>query len=164
MVGASYGGYASLVGLTFTPERIHCAVSAMGPSDLALLIEQAPSYWALQLPLWHRFVGDPADPTQRAQMEARSPLYRAEQAGGPALLLHGAHDPRVSLAHSQRMHQSLLAAGHASELHVFERAGHGFTRWQDKLRHYRLTEDFLAGCLGGRSGGFDLFEIGAWVL
>lgn len=70
----------------------------------------------------------------------------------------------MKLEQSQRMAQALRAAGKPVELHVFERAGHGLYRWQDRLREFRLTEDFLAGCLGGRSGDFDLFEIGAWVL
>ena len=163
IMGASYGGYASLVGMTFTPERFACAVSVVGMSDLARLTEQAPPYWDLSLPLWHRFVGDPADPAQRAEMDARSPLFRADQARGPILLLHGANDARVKLDQSQRMLQALDAAGKPAALHVFQHAGHGFYRWQDKLRYYRLTEDFLAGCLGGRSAGFDLFEVGTWV-
>lgn len=164
IMGASYGGYASLVGMTFTPERFACGISVVGMSDLARLIEQAPPYWELGRPMWLRFAGDPADAAQRQRMNARSPLYRADQPRGPILLLHGANDPRVKLDQSQRMFEALRAAGKPAELHVFDQAGHGFFRWQDNLRYYRLTEDFLAGCLGGRSGGFDLFEVGAWVL
>lgn len=150
--------------MTFTPERFACAVSVVGVLDLARLIEQAPPYWEDQgLPWWHRFVGDPADPAQRAEIDARSPLFRADQARGTIRLLHGANDARVKLDQSQRMLQALHAAGKPATLHVFEHAGHGFYRWQDNLRYYRLTEDFLAGCLGGRSAGFDLFEVGTWV-
>lgn len=163
IMGASYGGYASLVGMTFTPERFACGISVVGMSDLASLIEQAPPYWELGKPMWLRFVGDPADPLARPGIDARSPLYRADQVRGPLLLLHGANDPRVKLDQSLRMAQALRAAGKPVELHVFGKAGHGFHRWQDKLRYFRLTEDFLAGCLGGRSGGFDMFEIGAWL-
>lgn len=163
IMGLSYGGYASLVGMTFTPERFSCGISAVGMSDLARLLEHTPPYWDLGLPMWRRFAGDPADPQQRAELDARSPIFRANQPRGPILLLHGANDPRVKLDQSQRMLEALHAAGKPAELHVFERAGHGFHRWQDNLRYYRLTEDFLAGCLGGRSAGFDVFEVGAWL-
>lgn len=61
------------------------------------------------------------------------------------------------------MAQALRAADKPVELQIFDKAGYGFHRWQDRLRQYRLTEDFLATCLGGRSGGFDLFEVGAWL-
>jgi dipeptidyl aminopeptidase/acylaminoacyl peptidase len=164
IVGTSYGGYAALVGMTFTPERFACGISKVGMSDLVGLIEQAPPYWALGRPMWTRFVGDPDDPVQRQRMQDRSPLWRAAQAGGPILLLHGARDPRVKLDQSLRMADALRAAGKPVQLEVFPNAGHGFFRWQDRMRQFRLTEDFLAGCLGGRSGGFDLFEIGAWLL
>ncbi|MDH4393791.1 MAG: S9 family peptidase [Aquabacterium sp.] len=163
IMGASYGGYASLVRMTFPPQRFACAISAVGVSDLAALLDEAPPYWAMNLPLWTRFVGDPADPAQRAQMRQRSPLYRAGDAAGPILLLHGAQDARVKLGQSQRMAQALRAAGKPVDLQVFDRAGHGFFRWQDRMRQFRLTEDFLARCLGGRSGGFDLFELGTWL-
>ena len=164
IMGASYGGYASLVGMTFTPDRFACGISTVGMSDLTRLLEQAPPYWELGLPMWRRFVGHEADPVQREQMKQRSPLFRAADAQGPILLMHGAHDPRVKLEQSQRMAQALQAAGKPHALHVFDKAGHGFQRWQDRMRSFRLTEDFLAQCLGGRSGGFDFFEIGAWLL
>lgn len=161
IMGTSYGGYASLVGMTFAPARFACGISVVGMSDLSRLLEQAPPYWEMGLPMWKHFVGDPADPAQREQMRQRSPLYRAAAASGPLLLMHGAHDPRVRLDQSQRMAQALRDAGKRVELHVFDQAGHGFHRWQDRLRQFRLTEDFLVPCLGGRSGGFDLFEVGA---
>jgi len=163
IMGVSYGGYASLVGMTFTPERFACGISVVGMSDLSTLLEQAPPYWEMGLPMWRHFVGDPADPAQRQRMDERSPLYRAAQAGGPILLLHGVNDPRVKLEQSARMAQALHAAGKPVELHTFAQAGHGFYRWQDNLRYFRLTEDFLATCLGGRSAGWDLFEAEAWV-
>jgi dipeptidyl aminopeptidase/acylaminoacyl peptidase len=163
IMGTSYGGYASLVGMTFTPARFACGISIVGMSDLPDLLEKAPPYWEMSRPMWTQFVGDPADPAQREQMLQRSPLYRAADASGPILLMHGAHDPRVKLDQSQRMAQALRAAGKHVELQVFDKAGHGFYRWQDRMREFRLTEDFLAPCLGGRSGGFDLFEVGTWL-
>ncbi|MEN9893902.1 MAG: hypothetical protein RLY78_4197, partial [Pseudomonadota bacterium] len=164
IMGYSFGGYAALVGMTTPPARFACGISGVGVTDLARLIEDMPPYWSLGRPMWLRFAGDPADPAQRAELLARSPLTHAARAQGPVLLLHGANDPRVRLDQATRMHEALRAAGQASTLQVFPHAGHGFHRWQDNLRAYRLTEDFLAGCLGGRSAGFDLFELGAAVL
>ncbi len=150
--------------MTFTPERFACGISKVGMPDLVGLMARAPPHWALGKPMWTRFVGDLADPVQRQHMQDRSPLWRAAQAGGPNLLLHGARDPRVKLDQSLRMADALRATGKPVQLEVFPNAGHGFFRWQDRMRQFRLTEDFLAGCLGGRTGGFDLFEIGAWLL
>lgn len=164
ILGVSYGGYASLVGMTFTPERFACGISVVGMSDLVGLLENAPPYWGLGLPMWRRFAGDPGDPVGRALLQARSPLHRAAQARGPILLMHGVHDPRVKVDQSLRMAQALREAGRPVELELFDSAGHGFHRWPDQLRYYRRTEDFLARCLGGRSAGFDLFEPAAWVL
>lgn len=159
--GASYGGYASLVGMTHTPGRFRCAISSVGVTDIAALLNDAPPYWELSKPKWIRYVGDPADPAQRAAMQERSPLFKADQVQGPILLMHGVHDPRVKVSQSLQMAEALRANGKPVELALFDKAGHGFQRWQDNMVAYRKTEDFLASCLGGRSGGFDFFELGA---
>lgn len=159
--GASYGGYASLVGMTHTPGRFRCAISSVGVTDIAALLNDAPPYWELSKPKWTRYVGDPADPAQRAAMQERSPLYKADRVQGPILLMHGVHDPRVKVSQSLQMAEALRANGKPVELVLFAKAGHGFHRWQDNLVAYRKTEDFLARCLGGRTGGFDFFELGA---
>lgn len=159
--GASYGGYASLVGMTHTPDRFRCAISSVGMSDLAALLNDAPPYWALSKPHWMRYVGDPADPGQRAALQERSPLFKADRVQGPILLMHGVHDPRVKVSQSVNMADALRANGKPVELVLFNKAGHGFQRWQDNMVAYRKTEDFLAHCLGGRTGGFDFFELGA---
>lgn len=164
IMGASYGGYASLVGMTFTPERFACGISLVGMSDLASLIENAPPYWALTKPWWIRYVGDPAKPQDRASMDSQSPLYRAKDVRQPLLILHGANDPRVKLDQSTRMVQALRDAGKEVDFVLFKGAGHGNQKWSDNLRYYRKTEDFLGRCLGGRSSGFDWFELGSWVL
>lgn len=162
--GASYGGYASLVGMTHTPGKFKCAISTVGMSDLAALLNDAPPYWELSKPHWMRYVGDPADPAQRSAMQDRSPLYKADRVPGPILLMHGVHDPRVKVSQSVQMAEALRANGKEVELVLFNKAGHGFQRWQDNLVAYRKTEDFLARCLGGRTGGFDFFELGAhWL-
>lgn len=163
IVGASYGGYAALAGMAFTPERFACGISTVGISDLVSLLQNFPPYWEFGKPMWQAFVGDVDKPEDRARMQARSPLWRADQVQGPLLLMHGRNDPRVHLSQSQRMADALRAAGKPVQLAVFDQAGHGFHRWPDQLRALRLTEDFLAGCLGGQRAGFDLFELGAWA-
>lgn len=163
IAGASYGGYASLVGMTHTPGKFRCAISTVGMSDLAALLDSAPPYWELGKPRWIQYLGDPADPWQRADMNGRSPLYKASQVRGPILLMHGIHDPRVKVSQSLQMAQALKIHDKPVDLVLFNKAGHGFERWQDKLLAFRKTEDFLAKCLGGRSRGFDFFEIGAWL-
>ena len=158
--GASYGGYASLVGMTHTPGKFRCAISTVGMSDLAALLNDAPPYWELGKPQWIRYTGNPADPVQRADLKERSPLYKADQVQGPILLMHGVHDPRVKVSQSVQMAEALRTNGKTVELVLFDKAGHGLHRWQDNLIAYRKTEDFLAKCLGGRTGGFDFFELG----
>lgn len=159
--GASFGGYASLVGMTHTPGRFRCAISSVGVSDLVALLNDAPPYWALSKPHWMRYVGDPSDSGQRAAMQERSPLYKADRVQGPILLMHGVHDARVKVSQSLQMAEALRANGKEVELVLFDKAGHGFHRWQDNMIAYRKTEDFLARCLGARTGGFDFFELGA---
>lgn len=163
IMGASYGGYASLVGMSFTPERFACGISLVGMSDLASLIKNAPPYWALGMPWWIRYVGDPANPQDRASMDKKSPLYRVKDVRQPLLILHGANDPRVMLDQSTRMVQALRDVGKEVDFVLFKGAGHGNQKWSDNLSYYRKTEDFLGRCLGGRSSGFDWFELGSWA-
>jgi dipeptidyl aminopeptidase/acylaminoacyl peptidase len=164
IMGISYGGYASMVGMAFSPGRFACGISLVGMSDLPSLLENAPPYWELGKPTWIKFVGDPAKPEDRAVMLAKSPLSRAHQVQGPMLLAHGARDVRVKLDQSQRMADALTKAGKPVELVVYPKAGHGLYRWPDNLSFYRKTEDFLAQCLGGRSAGFDFFQLASWAL
>lgn len=164
IMGASYGGYASLVGMTFTPERFRCGISMVGMSDLASLIANAPPYWELDKSRWLQYVGDPARPDGRATMDAKSPLFRTASVQGPLLILHGERDPRVKLDQATRMVDALRQNGKSVEFQTYKNAGHGPQRWPDRLDYFRRTEDFLARCLGGRSSGFDFYQLGAWAL
>jgi len=161
--GASYGGYSALVGATFTPEVFACAVDVVGVTDIARLLEAAPPYWELGLPWWHRYVGNPAEPADRARMDAKSPLYRAEHAQKPILIMHGVNDPRVKLEQSEWMVAALRKTGKDVEYVTFKGDGHGNQKWTNNLTMYRKTEDFLAKCLGGRTSGFDYYQLGAWA-
>ena len=164
IVGSSYGGYEALVGASLSPTRFACAAAHAAPTDLARLVETAPAHWELALHPWRVFAGDPARPEERARMDAKSPLYHATSVSAPLLLMHGRHDDRVKIEQADRLVQALRQAGKPVDYVVFEREGHGLEHWTSRLRYFRKLEDFLAGCLGGRSGGFDLFELAAgWL-
>ena len=161
--GASYGGYSALVGATFTPEVFACAVDFVGVSHLARLLETVPPYWELGLPFWHRYVGDPSNPEQRKTMDAKSPVFKADRATKPILIMQGINDPRVKLEQSDLMVAALQKAGKQVDYVTFKGDGHGNMKWSNNLAMYRKTEDFLAKCIGGRSSGFDYYQLGAWA-
>lgn len=163
IMGASYGGYASLVGMTHTPGRFVCGISLFGMSDIPTLITDAPPYWTLELFRWYDLVGDPASPDDLQRMRDSSPLYKANQVRGSVLILQGALDARVHLDQSTRMVEALKKAGRTVDFVLFPNAGHHLNRWIDRLTYYRKTEDFLAQCLGGRSNGYDFFELGSMI-
>jgi dipeptidyl aminopeptidase/acylaminoacyl peptidase len=161
--GASYGGYAALVGLTFTPDVFACGISHVGVSDLARLLDTAPEYWELGKPWWKRFIGDSRNPEDRKIMDSKSPLYKADAVTKPLLIMHGVNDPRVKLEQSELMVAALKKAGKQVDFVTFSGDGHGNQRWPNNLTMYRKTEDFLANCLGGRSSGFDFYQLGSWA-
>lgn len=163
IAGGSYGGYATLVGLTFTPDVFACGVDYVGMSDLASLLESAPAYWDLGMPWWYKYAGDPRDPTQRKLLDAKSPLYKAEQVSKPLLIMHGLNDPRVKIDQAERMVEALRKLGKPVKYVTFAGDGHGNDKWSNNLIMLRETEDFLAGCLGGRSRGFDYYQLGTWL-
>jgi dipeptidyl aminopeptidase/acylaminoacyl peptidase len=162
--GASYGGYAALVGLTFTPDVFACGIAMVAPTDLALLLETVPPYWDLGKPMWNRYVGDPANPADRKRMDAKSPLFKAAAVTKPVLIMHGVNDVRVKLEQSDLMVEALRKAGKPVEYVVFQGDGHGNRNWINNLAQYRRVEDFLAGCLGGRSSGYDYYQLASWLL
>ena len=161
--GASYGGYAALVGATFTPDVFACAVSVVGVADFSRQIANAPPYWELGNLWWHRYVGDPKDPAQRQVMDAKSPLFKAAHVKIPMLIMHGVNDVRVKREQSELMVAALQKAGKEVEYLQFHGDGHGNQKWSNNLAMYRKTEDFLARCLGGRSGGFDYYQLASWA-
>jgi dipeptidyl aminopeptidase/acylaminoacyl peptidase len=161
--GGSYGGYAAMLGATITPEVFACAVNVVGVTSLARLLETVPPYWELGLPWWYRFVGDPAKPADRAIMDAKSPLLHAAKATKPILILHGVNDPRVKLEQSELMVAALKKEGKQVDFVTVKGDGHGNFKWNNNMTLFRNTEDFLAKCLGGRSSGFDYYQLGAWA-
>ncbi|WP_246121613.1 alpha/beta hydrolase family protein [Pseudonocardia cypriaca] len=150
--GGSYGGYAALVGVTVTPDRFAAAVDYVGISNLANFVRTLP---ALTRPYntnsWYRYVGDPEDPAQEADMMARSPITMAGRIRTPLLVAQGANDVRVVQAESDDIVESLRDRGVPVEYIVAEDEGHGFDNPENQFRLYRAIEQHFAEHLGGRA-------------
>lgn len=149
--GGSYGGYAALVGVTFTPDVFAAAVSYVGPSSLVTLTRSFPAYWRpLLASTWFRYVGDPENPEDLADMERRSPLGRVDQIRTPLLVIQGANDPRVTQRESDQIVAALRERAVPVEYICKEDEGHGFVRPENRLEAYAAIERFFAAHLGGR--------------
>lgn len=147
--GGSYGGYAALVGASFTPDVFACAVDLVGPSSLRTLLASIPPYWEPMRRMFAQRVGDPE--TEPEFLDSRSPLYRVDAIRCPLLIAQGANDPRVKQAESEQIVAALRERGTPVEYLLFEDEGHGFARPENRLSFYRTAEKFLAEHLGGRS-------------
>jgi dipeptidyl aminopeptidase/acylaminoacyl peptidase len=147
--GGSYGGYAALVGATFTPDLFRCAVDIVGPSSLVTLIETIPPYWKPLISTFHERVGNPK--TEREFLESRSPLFFVDRIRIPLLIAQGANDPRVKQSESEQIVAALKEKGIDHEYLLFEDEGHGFARPENRLKFYAAAEAFLAKHLGGRA-------------
>ena len=148
--GRSYGGYATLVGLTFTPDVFAAGIDVMGISDLNVQVAKSPPYWKLGR-TWHEYVGDAAKPEDRADMAARSPINFVDRIKRPLLVVHGANDVRVVRENSDRLVAAMRAAGKSVEYLLFEDEGHSIRKPRNRLTMARRIESFLARHLGGRS-------------
>ncbi|MEV1045755.1 S9 family peptidase [Streptomyces sp. NPDC049916] len=150
--GSSYGGYAALVGASFTPDRFAAAVSYTGMSDLVDLVESViPIARRAVENSYLRYIGDPDDPRQRADMLARSPISRVDDITAPMLLIHGANDVRVDRRHSDRVVEALRSRGAEVEYLLNESEGHWFLNPESNIQLYRTLERFLTEHLGGRA-------------
>ena len=150
--GGSYGGYAALVGMTFTPDTFACGVDIVGPSSLVTLIESFPAYWKPFLAkTWYAFVGDPSDPAQRADLEARSPLFKIDRIQKPLLIAQGANDPRVVQAESDQIVRLMREKNLPVTYLLFPNEGHGFAHPENRTKFSAAAEAFLAAHLGGRT-------------
>ena len=159
IMGGSYGGYATLVGLTFTPDVFACGVDIVGPSSLITLIESIPPYWeSFRQQLIER-VGDIGTEEGRTDLKARSPLYHSQQIQRPLLIGQGKNDPRVKEAEAEQMVKALADMDVPCTYVLFPDEGHGFARPENRLAFYAVTEHFLARYLGGRAEKIgDAFE------
>ena len=151
IMGGSYGGYATLAGLAFTPDVYAAGVSIVGPSNLITLLESIPPYWAAARQMFHERMGDPTTPEGRAQLEAQSPLNSADRITAPLLVIQGANDPRVKQAESDQIVIALRDRGYPVRYLVAGDEGHGFRDATNQLAQNAATEAFLAEHLGGRA-------------
>ena len=148
IMGASYGGYAALAGVTLTPELFKCAVDQFGPSDLATLLRTMPAFWADEKAGALRRVGDPD--TEAELLKERSPLFSADKVHIPLLIAQGANDAQTPRSESDRMVEALRQRKIECEYWVFPDEGHGFLKPENRMKFYRAVEAFLARHLGGR--------------
>lgn len=146
--GASYGGYAALVGATFTPDLFCCAVDIVGPSNLITMIKNIPPYWTTLQALEYQRVGNPE--TEEEFLKSRSPLFKVDRIKIPILIAHGANDPRVKRSESEQIVEEMKKKGIPYEYLLFPDEGHGFAKPENRLRFYAVAEKFLARHLGGR--------------
>ncbi|WP_279350598.1 S9 family peptidase [Erythrobacter litoralis] len=149
--GGSYGGYATLVGVTFTPDTFACGVDIVGPSSLATLIESFPEYWKPFLAgTWFRYVGDPSDPAAREAMIERSAISRIDDIRVPLLVGQGGNDPRVTKPEADNLVEAMQAKNLPVTYINYPDEGHGFQKPENRLSFFAAMEGFLGTCLGGR--------------
>jgi dipeptidyl aminopeptidase/acylaminoacyl peptidase len=148
--GGSYGGYATLVGLTFTPEKFACGVDIVGPSNLKTMLTNTPAYWASFLDQFKRRVGDPSTPEGRKLLRDRSPLFHAAKIQRPLLIAQGANDPKVKQSEADQIVRVMGKKRLPVTYVLYSDEGHGFARPENKLSFYAISEAFLGQCLGGR--------------
>ncbi|MEV0641510.1 S9 family peptidase [Streptomyces sp. NPDC050619] len=149
--GGSYGGYATLVGVTFTPDVFAAAIDFCGPSNLVTFLRTVPEFVRPHLVNnWYLYAGDPSDPQQEADLWARSPISRVDAIRTPLMVVQGANDVRVVKAESDRIVDALRARGVEVEYLVKDNEGHGFVNPDNNIDVYRAADRFLARHLGGR--------------
>ncbi len=145
--GGSYGGYATLAGVTFTPDLYACGVDYVGPSNIFTLLASFPPYWELYREMFYEMVGDPED--DKIILEEASPLFHVDNIKVPLLIAQGANDPRVKQAESDQIVAALEEKGIEYEYLLKENEGHGFRNEENRFDFYRAMEEFLEKHIGG---------------
>ncbi|TKB46602.1 S9 family peptidase [Thalassotalea mangrovi] len=151
IMGGSYGGYATLVGLTYTPDEFTCGVDIVGPSNLQTLLESIPPYWESFKQTFYRAIGDPNTAEGKALLAERSPLNKVDEINKPLLIAQGANDPRVKQAESDQIVAAMKAKNIPVTYVLYPDEGHGFARPENNMSFYAVAESFLASCNGGRA-------------
>jgi dipeptidyl aminopeptidase/acylaminoacyl peptidase len=150
IMGGSYGGYATLAGVAFTPDLYAAAVDIVGPSNLITLLESIPPYWEAGRIIFHERMGNPTTPEGKAQLERQSPLNSAAKIKTPLLVAQGANDPRVKKAEAEQIVIALRDRGFPVEYILAPDEGHGFQRPVNSMALWAASEKFFAKHLGGR--------------
>jgi dipeptidyl aminopeptidase/acylaminoacyl peptidase len=148
--GGSYGGYATLVGLTFTPTAFTCGVDIVGVSNLNTFMNTIPPYWDAFRPVFYQRVGDPTTEEGKAFLASRSPVTKVDEIQRPLLIAQGANDPRVNQAESDQIVDSMKKAKIPVTYVLYPDEGHGFAKPANRTSFYAISEAFLSQCLGGR--------------
>ncbi len=151
IMGGSYGGYATLVGLTFTPDEFTCGVDIVGPSNLNTLLETIPPYWAPMIEMFATRMGDNRTEEGKKFLESISPLFKVDKIKKPLLIGQGANDPRVKQTESDQIVKAMQDKNIPVTYVLFPDEGHGFARPENNLSFFAVTDLFLAKHLGGRS-------------
>ncbi|WP_456441015.1 S9 family peptidase [Caldithrix abyssi] len=146
--GGSYGGYATLAGLAFTPDLYACGIDYVGVSNLFTFLNTIPPYWKPYLDMFHEMVGHPQ--RDSLLLAEASPVFHADKIKAPLFIAQGANDPRVNKAESDQMVEALRKRGVEVEYMVKDNEGHGFRNEENRFDFYRAMEKFLAEHLGGR--------------
>ncbi len=149
IMGGSYGGYATLVGVTFTPEVFRCGVDIVGPSNLITMMENPPPYWVPLMPIMKNRVGDFTDADGREFLKSRSPLTFVHRIQRPLLIAQGKHDPRVKQAESDQIVAAMNEKDIPVSYMLFTEEGHGFAKPENRQAFFAVAEAFLAKHLGG---------------
>ncbi|MCY6379561.1 alpha/beta hydrolase family protein [Hoeflea prorocentri] len=166
VMGGSFGGLKTMTAMTQNPELFAAGININGISDISTMLQEVPVYWT-GWPDWYRkYIGDPDDPDSLADIRSRSPLYNAQNASGPMLIIQGANDVRVIRDQADRMVEALRDAGKDVQYTIIDGAGHtiGNMTWQQRILMFRQIERFLARHLGGRADGFDYAVLGAQII
>lgn len=150
IMGGSYGGYATLAGLTFTPTLYACGIDIVGPSNLFTLLESVPAYWEAGRAFLYGMVGDPNTVEGEKRLREASPLFYVDRIRRPLLIVQGANDPRVKQAESDQIVAALRDRNHAVTYLLAEDEGHGFSKPINNMAMNAAIERFLAEQLGGR--------------
>ena len=150
IMGGSYGGYATLAGVTFTPDVYSAAVAIVAPSNLKTLLESVPPYWESIRTVFYKRMGDPNTPEGLAQMKRQSPLFSADKIKTPLMVVQGANDPRVNKREADQIVIALRDRNYPVEYLVAPDEGHGFARPVNNSAMIAASEKFLAKHLGGR--------------
>ncbi len=148
IMGGSYGGYATLVGLTFTPDVFACGVDIVGPSSIITLLQSIPPYWKPLMGIFEHRVGNLQ--TEEEFLKSRSPLFFVDKIERPLLIGQGANDPRVKQAESEQIVEAMRSAGKPVEYVLYPDEGHGFVRPENRMHFFAIAEEFLAKYLGGQ--------------
>ena len=150
IMGGSYGGYATLAGLAFTPDLYACGVDIVGPSNIFTLLESVPAYWESGRAFLYGMVGDPNTEVGKKLIHAASPIFSADKIVKPLLIIQGANDPRVKKAEAEQIVVALRDKGKQVSYILADDEGHGFAKPVNNMAMFAETEKFLAGILGGR--------------